>query len=170
MERLPSLMCCTFKTCHVTQSIGLLLFALQRWFPEVLIYLLSPDEAPKSESFDELMTEHYIRWKPMGSMSRKQETLSSVHHKKKLKKKLLARKCLKQFIHPGISYHILFTPLALPCLHTTQIKNIHLCIFSPTQPEYILKLWEASHLAKCCYYSFSSKIKKNIIIKALKFL
>lgn len=156
-------MCCAFKTCHVTQSVGLLLFCSAEMISRGSVCWLSPDGTPKSKSFDALVTEQYIRWKPRDSMSRKQQSLSSVCY-------LLAWKCLKLLIYPGISHHIPFIALALPCLHTTQIKNINHCIFSPTQPGCILKLWEASHLAKCCYYSFSSKIKKNIIIKALKFL
>lgn len=144
MELLPSLMCCAFKTCHATQSVGLLFSCAAEMISRGFVCWLSPDEAPKSESFEESMTQHYIMWKPMGSMSKQQESLSSVHYKKKWN--LLARKCLKQFMHPGISHHIPFVTLAFPCLRTTQIENIHHYIFCSTQPDYILKLWEASHL------------------------
>lgn len=83
---LPSFMCCAFKTCHVTQSVGLLFSCSAEMISRGLGHCLSPDEAPKHESFNELMTEHYIRWKPMGLMSIKRKVcLQFITKKKKIK-------------------------------------------------------------------------------------
>lgn len=123
-------MCCAFKTCHVTQSVGLLLFCSAEMISRGSVCWLSPDGAPKSESFDVLVTEQYIRWKPRDSMSRKQQSLSSVRYRKM---KFASMKMFKTvYLSRNQPPHPLHTlGFAMPS-HYSDLKYSSLCILPYT--------------------------------------
>lgn len=168
MELLPSLMCCAFKTCHATQSVGLLFSCaaemISRGFVCWLFLMRLQRVSPlKSEWHSTTLCES--QW--VQCLNNKKVCLQFIIKKMKFASKKMFKTVYASRNQPP--HTLCNLGFSMPS-HYSDWKYSSLHILLDTAWLHIETLRSQSFVAKCCYYSLSSKIKKNIIIKALKFL